>query len=484
MADMSKDYEELERSVEGYAEAPLPVVLNGGVWPAPKHRFSLVACARWETRYILEWIAYHRSIGFDHLYLYCNDDDPAALYETVLPLTVGDEPFVTFIYYSYVGLQFQMYFHFLRNYLPETEWMIFLDIDEFLVLKGVDDIGTFAREFPDDIDALYFNWCSFGHNDHQTRTEGSVLANYTRREDGATPFTKILVKSKAVPYKTIYWRQPAPINHDLKQLDKNMHAVNVLGDSMSDYYKTFPESGWDYLNQEDRRQRIVRKAFIAHYNMKSHEDFEIRVRRSLEGAFEGQKMWGDFSEDAKKAFHKSTNAVEDFYLRDYWLNLKGGGWARSVFPPSAWPCLSRRKPATEISTAHNCSVREDAGRVLSGQFWGRSQSHTQIETDPWWRIDFESLVRIHEVRLFNRLDGCLDRVANFQIESSLDGENWIWQIVKNDGLSYGGADGTPYIWRNEEGFTARYVRIIILGKEQFLNFDQVEFYGTPLPVQT
>lgn len=93
-------------SVLDYSQSPLPVALNGGIWPPPKHQSSMVACARWETQYILEWITYHRSIGFDHLYLYCNDDDPTALYEKVMPFTVGENPFVTFIHYNYTGLQF------------------------------------------------------------------------------------------------------------------------------------------------------------------------------------------------------------------------------------------------------------------------------------------------------------------------------------------------------------------------------------------
>ena len=57
-------------------------------------RVALVAAARWETPYAPEWLAYHRAIGFDHVYLTCNDDDPAALWEAVLPFTAGSDPFV------------------------------------------------------------------------------------------------------------------------------------------------------------------------------------------------------------------------------------------------------------------------------------------------------------------------------------------------------------------------------------------------------
>lgn len=44
-------------------------------------RVALAAIARWETQYAPEWLTYHRAIGFDHVYLTCNDDDPSALWE-------------------------------------------------------------------------------------------------------------------------------------------------------------------------------------------------------------------------------------------------------------------------------------------------------------------------------------------------------------------------------------------------------------------
>ena len=61
----------------------------------PKHRFSLVACARWEENDILEWLDYHRSIGIDHVYLYSNDDDASTLRNVIGPHLEGPRPFVT-----------------------------------------------------------------------------------------------------------------------------------------------------------------------------------------------------------------------------------------------------------------------------------------------------------------------------------------------------------------------------------------------------
>lgn len=55
----------------------------------PEHKFSLVACARWEEKDILEWLDYHRSIGIDHVYLYSNDDTAYTIWNAIEPHLSG-----------------------------------------------------------------------------------------------------------------------------------------------------------------------------------------------------------------------------------------------------------------------------------------------------------------------------------------------------------------------------------------------------------
>nr|WP_254454753.1 glycosyltransferase family 2 protein [Acetobacter estunensis] len=466
--------------MESYRFQPLAVAKNNGIWPKPKYRKSLVACARWESQYIIEWILYHQSIGFDHIYLYCNDDDPSDLYENILPFVIGENPFVTFHHYNFLGLQLQMYFHFMRNYMHETEWMMFLDIDEFVCIRGLNDINLFISSFPEDMDAMYFNWCSFGNNGHKTRPNGSVLLNYIRREDGVTPFTKVLIKSIVVPYAGIFDNPLAPIVHDYTGTKKGLNVRNVLGDNISDYYSNFPHSAGEYLGKEDRRQRIIQKSFVAHYNIKSDEDFDIRVRRSLVGTYAGEKMWGEKTKEEREVHHQETNAVVDTYLHDYWKTVMCGGWRKAIFPVSNWPIISRNKDSRQSSTAHARSVFEDAKSLVSGEIFGKPQSQTNIEDNPWWEIDLGDIFFVHEMRLFNSLEGDFGDVAWFELSSSTDGICWINRFNKTDGKIYGGADGYPFIWQDAQGIEARYLRITIPGKARRLQFDQIEFYGKTL----
>lgn len=461
-----------------YSKMPRAVAGAGGNWPEPRYKVSLVACARWEARYISEWLSYHRSIGFEHVYLYCNDDDPCALYEAVLPFVINSEPFVTFIHYPIVGLQFQMYFHFARNYLHETEAFMYLDIDEFLCLRVPEGVNRFLTKFPQEMDALYINWCSFGHNNHKTRPNGSVLLNYTRRENGATPFTKVIIKSKKFPYAQFFKKNNYGIMHDYIGLDENIVAYNVLGERLTDYYKNFPTNAWHFLNEKDRRQKILDVAFIAHYNIKSDEDFDLRVKRGLGGDYAAEKMWGQKTHQQREEHHRLTNEVEDRGLHDYWQNyLSSAAWATSPFPCAKWPLISTGCDTRQSSSLHPWGPTEDSRRLINRTPVGGAQSHSDKEDAPWWQIDLGAEAIIHEIRLFNRLDTALDRMCNFSFLVSDDGEAWREFFVRQSAEIFGGIDGSPFIWQSPDGIRGRFLRIQSCSKMTYFHLDQVEVYG-------
>ncbi|GAN53062.1 glycosyltransferase family 2 protein [Tanticharoenia sakaeratensis] len=476
---MSDDQTTYENELRTYPVEPLGVTRNAGAWPAPRHRFSLVACARWEAPYIAEWLNYHRSIGFEHAYIYCNDDDPSELYEALLPFIQGADPFVTFHHYSFQGLQFQIYLHFMRNHGTETEWFSFLDIDEFYCVRGSNDIAALVDRFTPAVDAIYFNWCHYGHNGHQTRPAGSVLKNYTRREIGVTPFTKMLIRSRSFPYANYVTWNDGPIQHDVTHLTRDLTLRNVINEDYGLYYQNFPTDAWAFLNADNRRQRLLDVAYVAHFNIKSEEDFDIRVRRGLRGDYAAEATWGQRSAAERAYHHEQTNAVEDTYLHDYWRDYLARSWRRSVFPRSEWALLSETGAvASQETTAHPRSAAEDAQSLLSGRLTGRSQNHTDLQHNPYWAIDFGRTVRVYEVRLFNRIDGVLERMAHFRIESAMTGEGWHLRYEKTDDSLFGGADGTPFRWIDPAGFTARYIRIVVPGENRFLHLDQVQIYGT------
>ncbi len=102
---------------------------------APRKAACIIASARNEGPYLLEWVAYHRALGFDRIFLYSNDNDDGSD-ELLEALARAD--IVTWIRNGVdrAAPQLKSYAHAL-SLLPDTlsyEWALVIDIDEFLVL--------------------------------------------------------------------------------------------------------------------------------------------------------------------------------------------------------------------------------------------------------------------------------------------------------------------------------------------------------------
>lgn len=476
----SESREQIDHERNHFFLTPLGVLRHGGEWPAPVYRHVLAACARWESEGIVEWLVYHRSIGFDHVYLYCNDDDPAELYEAILPFVQGDRPFVTFYHYRYIGEQYQMYRHFMRHHLHESEWIMLLDIDEFVCLPGRDNIAMVSEELGDRFDAVYFNWCCYGDNGFASRPHGSVLRNYTRRERGVHPFTKILIRSREIPYSPLLLSEGVPFHHDLQPLAPHLRLGNILGEDMSDYYEDFPHKAEKFLADGVRGDLILQRGYIAHFSIRSKQDFQRRVDRGLYGEYTTQSIWGEQSEEDRKNFYARMNEVHDCYLQTYWDRLVTEGRKKAVFPAPGSTLVSLGKRATQSSTIHERSRDEDACDPLSGKLTGRPQNHSALEDSPWWMVDLGALFEIHYIQIFNRVDIALERLSVFRLDVSHDRFFWKTVIDKKDGDVFGGLDGTPFTWSAQKRCVGRYVRLTIPLPKSYLQMDQIEIYGEPL----
>jgi hypothetical protein len=299
----------------------------------PRYAQVLVACARWETACIAEWIAYHRHLGFDHLYLYCNDDDPAELYEAVLPFMSGPHPYVTFHFHRPLGEQKQMYLHYLKNYKADTEWFMFLDIDEFLRLPRHRTIAEFLAEHGPAADGIYFNWSSFGNNFHHERPAGSVLLNYTRRAASIyNGSAKVITRAAAIALDRLALGPRSDFWHYWDSLENfySLRLQNVLGEPVYDYCDN--PAKWDaYLHRPEIHERLRNTGIIHHYAYKSLRDFQRRTARGTAGDFAGQATAAQHYDNGQgAALMALMNEVEDRSLHDLWSNLLAGGRRATV----------------------------------------------------------------------------------------------------------------------------------------------------------
>lgn len=147
---------------------------------SPPESATLVAIAKNEAPYLLEWITYHLSIGFSRITIYDNEstDGSAALLERIAEA----DGRVAVRFWASDGLYASPQATAYNDALGAvaTAWVMFLDIDEFLVPFRDGSLPAFLRRVPDDAASVHINWRGFGSSGRVDRDYGFVTDAFTR----------------------------------------------------------------------------------------------------------------------------------------------------------------------------------------------------------------------------------------------------------------------------------------------------------------
>jgi hypothetical protein len=150
----------------------------------------------------------------------------------------------------------------------------------------------------------------------------------------------------------------------------------------------------------------------------------------------------------------------------------------------AWPAAllapnrALNRPATQSSVckwSKHPTREADASGANNGQITGLPGFHTAFERDPWWQVDLGADFAIERAVIYNRMDHRA-RCTRLSISGSSDGQTWTLRAAKLDSALFGGLDGRPHIFRFYPAFTARFIRLTMIG-EDFFHLDEVEIYG-------
>jgi Glycosyl transferase family 2 len=241
-----------------------------------------------EGPYILEWVAFHKSIGFTDIVICTNDcvDESPLLLERLQELGLvthlanqvgpGEEPQLV-AYRRAEGLPV------VRN----ADWLMVLDADEFL------NIHVGAGMVPDLLDAVpnatafLLNWRMFGNSEHEEWRPDFVCERFTKAAalgdavnlSFKTLFTKVdAYRCKLLPH--------GPGYADEARLSELCY-VNGAGITLPRYFaatRTFLQSEPDLVSWE--------LAQVNHYNTRCWEDYLVKHHRGGGLAISWDRDWG------------------------------------------------------------------------------------------------------------------------------------------------------------------------------------------------
>lgn len=233
---------------------------------APRKTVAVVAAARNEGLYLLEWIAHYRSLGVDHIFLYGDDNTDGS---NALLNVLAQTGVITWINNPVLpgrGAQSQAYGH-AFSMLPHTldyRWTLLVDLDELLYLDparfpSLPDYLAWQEAQP--VDAIAFNWVIFGSGGEAQWRDAPMSERFCHRMPYTDAHVKMAVRSSlpmhAYPHRGVFDPRQASVGRSASG-GPHLHAGDP---SIS------------VLPEEDA-------AWIAHYFFKSAEEFLWKTSRN------------------------------------------------------------------------------------------------------------------------------------------------------------------------------------------------------------
>ncbi len=222
-----------------------------------KYKLVIMAIFKNEEEYIEEWLEHHINQGIEHFYLYCND--PNIKKYKMLGKYKNKITLINWINKKNNGIktiQKQAYTHCIQTYYNQFEYIMMLDIDEFVInINKTHRVIDFINSLDNNTEALKVQRFDFDSNGHKTKPKGKVMDNYTNRE-------KICSS-----YKTI-----ANINYVNKDLFfYGVHDFNLINKGkIYNEYLNYYETGFPNKCTFDSINEIP--LVIFHYYSKSDEE--------------------------------------------------------------------------------------------------------------------------------------------------------------------------------------------------------------------
>lgn len=237
-----------------------------------KHALSICAVFRNEGPYLREWIEFHCLVGVDHFYLYnnCSTDNYLSI---VAPYVA--KGIVTLYDFDVRPVQIPAYRHCIRRHRKDSEWIAFIDLDEFLFAPDGVALPERLREY-DQFGGVCVNWVAYGSSGHERRPEGLVIENFVKRGSFDVEIPR---PSKSAAGNTLAAYHPNKIVKTIVRMDKvsrprrnphafqfrkSAYAVDTDGERVGFMFTDFPK---------------VDKLRLNHYWCKSEDEYRAKVGR-------------------------------------------------------------------------------------------------------------------------------------------------------------------------------------------------------------
>jgi SAM-dependent methyltransferase len=167
-------------------------------------RFGVVAIARNEAPYLLEWIAHYRLLGFERITIYDNESNDAS-WRILKPLAkAGVIDAVNWRNRRKQHKQQSAYNHARLALRDSVEWCLFADLDEFLILRAGAALNDVLPTDPS-ASAVAIPWRIFGSAGQRYRGTELTIERFVQAAAQNSASSKSLVRLRDVQRMGTHW---------------------------------------------------------------------------------------------------------------------------------------------------------------------------------------------------------------------------------------------------------------------------------------
>ena len=261
-----------------------------------KYQISICGIFKNEAPFIKEWIEYHMLLGVEHFYLYNNNSEDNFIQVLQPYITTG---IVTLIDWPTIPGQQASYEDFYKKYRHETQWVSFLDLDEFICPLKYLDIPSWLQKFKK-YPIIMIYWKMFGTSGHLEHDYSKlVIEQYINSWDKLTDIGKLFYNTD---YDICNFFKGMMHSFEVSHLGAHIPPINQYG-----YFVKY--NIHRYNNKEDEIQ-------CNHYWSKAYINYEAKHKR---GSAAFGKSWKTFE---KFLLHENFNRGSDYSIFRYLIQLK------------------------------------------------------------------------------------------------------------------------------------------------------------------
>lgn len=273
-------------------------------------QFVLFSSVKNEGPFLVEWVTFHRLIGFDRIVIYSNDcaDGTDALLDAMADAGLIE-------HYPHAPKPTEAPQHraaadaLARGLFQNGDWVMWLDADEFLTVKVGEGALRALQPKLNGADAVAFHWRIFGANGYDglpTRMVSESFAAASYRKFYSNNVVKTLFRFSASVARLHLHR---PVWHPDAQITMLDGSGNPLGPEIV--------HGTVAHGNPVSRIPVAKGSFhlgqVNHYILRSRQCFELKKARGLGDAPIGHQR--QRHTDAFFARHDKTNVPERTILK-------------------------------------------------------------------------------------------------------------------------------------------------------------------------